>query len=173
MSERFQRFMAAAAFAESGETETALEILDAPKKTTTVLLAVGGSYINKEAFRYAVNLCRRMDASLDVLHVVPEECAHNAESGRISLEGYSAEIGKLLQEASKNRVSVHLSVTVGDVDREVCAYAKDNREVVAVVLDSPYVHGAGPERGKCRRVLQILSRRLAVPLITAESKGQV
>ncbi len=173
LSERFQRFMAAAAFAESGEAGTALEIVDTPKKTTKVLLAIGGSEVNKDAFRYAVNLCRRVDASLDVLQIVHQRSADVEESLRISLASHSREVNRLLREVSGNNVTVHISVTAGDVDQEVYSYVKDNREVVAVVFDSPHVRGEEPERGKWRRILQVLSRRLAVPLITAESKGQI
>jgi K+-sensing histidine kinase KdpD len=173
LRERFQRFMAAAAFAEAGETGTALEIAYTHEKTTKVLLAIGGSHLNKDAFRYAVNLCRRMDASLDVLQVMRERPADTPEALRASLARHSEEIERLLGQVKENRVPVHVSVTVGDVDKEVYSYAKDDREVVAVVFDSPHVHREEPERGKWQRILQDLSRRLAIPLITAESKGPV
>jgi len=173
LRELFQRFMAAAAFAEAGEAGTALEIAHTHEKNTKVLLAIGGSHLNKDAFRYAVNLCRRMDASLDVLQVIRERPADTPESLRVSLARHSEEIEELLRKVRGNRVPVRVSVTVGDVDKEIYSHAKDNREVVAVVFDSPHVHREEPERGKWQRILQVLSRRLDIPLITAESKVPV
>jgi hypothetical protein len=114
-----------------------------------------------------------MDASLDVLQVMRERPADTPEALRASLARHSEEIERLLGQVKENRVPVHVSVTVGDVDKEVYSYAKDDREVVAVVFDSPHVHREEPERGKWQRILQDLSRRLAIPLITAESKGPV
>ncbi len=171
--ERFQRFMAAAAFAESGEAGTALDIAYTQKKTSKVLLAIDGSDLNKDAFRYATNLCRRMDASLDVLRVIRQRPGDTAESLKASSASQSEEVKKILQQVSGNRVPVHVSVTRGELDKEVYSYAKDNKDVVAVVFESPHVHREEPERGKWQRILQSLSKRLAIPMITAESKVQV
>jgi hypothetical protein len=70
-------------------------------------------------------------------------------------------------------ISIHISVSVGDVDKEVYSYAKNHKEVVAVVFDSPHARNEKLERGKWTRILRRLSRRLAIPMITAESKEPV
>jgi hypothetical protein len=63
---KFNNAMAAAAFAEAGEFETARQTLKEQRK---ILLALTGEEADKNAFRYAVNVCKRIDAELEILHV--------------------------------------------------------------------------------------------------------
>ncbi|MEJ2719190.1 MAG: universal stress protein [Deltaproteobacteria bacterium] len=169
----FEHYAAATAFGESGESKTAVEISRTPRHVTTVLLAVDGSDLDTDALRFATNLCTRMDASLDVLQVIhklPPESGESLESLRAK---YAEEMRNHMAEAGMHGMSTHISVSVGDVDKEVYAYAKNHKEVVAVVVDSPHTRDEKLERGKWTRILQRLSRRLAVPMITAESKAPV
>ncbi|HBH62341.1 MAG TPA: hypothetical protein DDX85_11520 [Nitrospiraceae bacterium] len=63
---KFNNVMAAAAFAEAGEFETARQTLKEQRK---ILLALTGEKSDKNAFRYAVNVCKRIGAELEILHV--------------------------------------------------------------------------------------------------------
>lgn len=58
--------MTAASFAEEGEFETAREILKEQRK---ILFAVTGEKSDINTFRYALNMCKRIDAVLEILYV--------------------------------------------------------------------------------------------------------
>ena len=66
----FENTMAAAAFAEAGEFETAREML---RENRRVLLALTGEKSDMNAFRHALNLCKRINAALEILHVSSEK----------------------------------------------------------------------------------------------------
>jgi hypothetical protein len=63
---KFNNVMAAAAFAEEGEFETARQTLKEQRK---ILLALTGEKSDKNAFRYAVNVCKRIGAELEIIYV--------------------------------------------------------------------------------------------------------
>ncbi len=167
---RFQRFMAAVAYAESGEADTALEIAYGQRKAKTVLLVVADMHLDKDAFRFATNLCRRIDASLDVLVVLREPPCHMEQMPGSADNSCSERIAQLVRLVSGNRIPFHISVTVGEVDKEVHSYTRVNKDVTVAVLDREPVHDQEPERARWERVLRRLSRTLAIPMITAHSK---
>jgi K+-sensing histidine kinase KdpD len=173
LRESIQRYAAAAAFGESGEPGTAVEISHIPRNAAKVLLAIDGYDLDTDALRFAANLCTRMDASLDVLQVIHHVPRDTEESPESPAATHSEEIRKHIRRARAMGISLHISVSVGDVDEEVYAYAKSHKEVVAVVFDSPHARNEKLERGKWTRILQRLSRRLSIPMITAESKEPV
>jgi hypothetical protein len=61
----FDDAMAAAAFAEEGEFETAREMASGRR---TILLALIGEHDSEKAFRFAVNACQRVGADLEILY---------------------------------------------------------------------------------------------------------
>lgn len=173
LRESIGRYAAAAAFGESGEADTAVAISHSARNVSKVLLAVDGLDLDMDALRFAANLCTRMDASLDVLEVVRQIPREMDESLQGVTAKYSEETRKRIQEVTASEIPIHVSVSVGDVDKEVYAYAKNHKEVVAVVFDSPHARNEKPDRGKWTRILRKMSRRLAIPLITAESKEPI
>ncbi len=63
LRERLQQHMAAIAYAEAGEFQSAEEIIQpGPKSHNTVLLVIEGENPDPSAFSYAVNLCKRTNA---------------------------------------------------------------------------------------------------------------
>ncbi len=170
---RFQRFMTAAAFAESGETDTALEIAYAPTKVTRILLAVDGAMASNDAIHFAANLCLRMDAGLDVLLAVRSWSAKRED--QINKEGRERgqQIQRLIRQFSGSVVPVRVLAVSGRLDEEVHSYAKSNKHVAVIVLDSGHSGEKEPERAKWESLLQKMSRKLAIPTITAVSKSPV
>jgi hypothetical protein len=57
--------MAATAFAEAGEFETAREMLE---ERRTIMIALIGGSDDEKAFRYAINVCQRVGADLEILY---------------------------------------------------------------------------------------------------------
>lgn len=169
---KFQRFMTAAAFAESGETDTALEIAYEPHKATKVLLAIGGTDVSNDAVHYAANLCIRMDAALDVL-LVERQMASAGKLTKGNAPVSSEDIQRRIQQLSGNRVPVRVFVVFGEVAKEVYGYAKNHKDVAVIVFDSGHSWKKEPERAKWEAVLQRLSKKLAIPTITAVPKSPV
>lgn len=70
VKKKIEDLMSAVSFAEEGDFETARELM---KEERRVLLAVRRGHMGRKTFRYAVNTCKRIGASLDVLYVAPSE----------------------------------------------------------------------------------------------------
>jgi hypothetical protein len=63
---KFEKAMAAVAFAEAGEFETARETVKEQRK---ILLALRGEKGDIHSLKYAINTCKRLGAELEILHV--------------------------------------------------------------------------------------------------------
>ncbi len=109
--------LSAVTFAESGEFETAKEILNRNRK---VLLGLCNH--DDKVLRYAVNTCKRTDADLDILFInkgnpADEEALRNIRSV-LSKEG------------------IHFSIHQrhGDLRQEIIDYTQDRTEIIFVVV---------------------------------------
>lgn len=137
-----------------------------------VLLAIDGMAPDKKAFHYAVQLCRRIKAELNVLHVIsPKNCGRYISKARKKaapakryLEGSLmavafAEAGEhetaevlmseafrnlkqLLPESEKEGIRYHLTVKAGNLKREIIRYLNEHRDVVLTVYDAHHRKGA-------------------------------
>lgn len=170
---KFQRFMTAAAFAESGETDTALEIAYAPAKAAKVLLVVGAPEESPDAVRYAANLCARMDAGLDVILAARHLPAEAEEAIERFARERAQKIRRLIRQVSDDVIPVRVLAVFGEVHEEVYSYAKTNKDVAVIVFDSGHPREKKPARANWESILQRLSRKLGVPTITAVSKSPV
>jgi hypothetical protein len=67
--EKFQNTMSAAAFAEAGEFDTALQIAGRNKNAhKKVLVVLEGDDLNMRILNYASDLCKRLGGQLEILH---------------------------------------------------------------------------------------------------------
>ncbi|MBU0729679.1 MAG: hypothetical protein KKE17_14090 [Proteobacteria bacterium] len=75
---QFQKAMSAAAFAEAGEFDTARQFMRSGKNSNKkVLLVNNQDMVNRKAFRQALNLCQRLEAQMEVIHIrKPDETGH-------------------------------------------------------------------------------------------------
>jgi hypothetical protein len=85
MKQTFQDTMCAAAFAEAGEFETARQLVMG-KSHKKVLLGTSAANLPMEIFRHAMNLCRRVGASLEILHAGPPPFVIGTDCGPDLLE---------------------------------------------------------------------------------------
>lgn len=112
--------MSAVAFAESGEYETAREILKGKK---AVLLAISDRFFDRNAFTYALNVSKRVNAVLEILYVTP----FNRE--RRGLKSF-------LSEVKKEGFKFSLVMKKGCVKRAILDYTDKRNEILFVIVGS-------------------------------------
>lgn len=89
-----------------------------------ILLAIGKSINNRETYLVALNLCKRLSASLDILSV------SNSRVTDDSLEDF-------LFELQNEQIFYRLVKKVGAFDLEVTDYVKNYKSILFVVMPPP------------------------------------
>ena len=120
MGSTLDRWFGAVTFAEAGELETARQILT-PQRN--ILLALKDDQPEAKVLACAANLCKRVNAQLDVLVVPP---------GRERNSG----LGKFLGELSASGIASQLTQRDGTLGNEILRYVRERRQVLFVVIDS-------------------------------------
>jgi sugar-specific transcriptional regulator TrmB len=114
----FNDAMAAAAFAEAGEFETAKETLREKRK---ILLALTGKKADIKAFQYALNMCIRIGAELVVLY--PSEYRKD-----LLIQFKSA--------LKKEEIFFSFTQKSGCIKEEILTVTKKEKDILFVVVDS-------------------------------------
>lgn len=114
----FETAMAAAAFAEAGEFDTAREML---RENRMVLLALTGEKSDINAFRHALNLCKRIHASLEILHVSDKDTGLS--------DTFKSELGK-------NGVNYEYIHKTGCLKEQILRHTSNNSGTLLVVVES-------------------------------------
>jgi len=115
---QFESDMASAAFAEAGEFETAQQMI---KEDRRILLAVTDEKRDVNAFKFALNMCKRIGATLDILFSI--------RVGRDAIESFI--------KALNNEGIEHTLVEVKEcVKEEVLHYTNKKRNILFVVVES-------------------------------------
>jgi hypothetical protein len=110
----------AASFAESGEFDTAREMLDSSKQ---VLLVLTGRESDTKSLTYALNIAQRTDADLEVLSTSTSQAA--------------AEIVALCeQEAKRHSVALKTMKVKGCIKDALFAHTEKRRDIICVVIES-------------------------------------
>jgi nucleotide-binding universal stress UspA family protein len=132
-----------------------------------VLLAIDGTVPDKKAFRYAVQLCRRIEAELRVLQIVDskkygkyfEKARKKADPARKYIEGSLAaaafaeagehetaenmmsealkNLTQLLPESEKAGIPYSLTMKMGNPKNEILNYLDEHRDVVLAIYGTP------------------------------------
>ena len=162
--------LAAVAFAEAGEFETAGEFLR-PSKRQTVLLVIEGETPDEGTFSYAMRLCQRIAGEIDILQIIDradDSDDYDLLSRRMSLG--STHMVTLMQRLERENVPFKITIRIGDLNQKLFNYAKRHKDVAVVVLDSPKAKAA-PKRGRgWSGLAESLSRELSIPLVTVFEK---
>jgi len=117
---QFEEIMAATAFAEGGEFDTAREILNERRK---VLLVLTGMESDMKAGRYAVNLCKRIGAGLEILYIT------NDASKKTSLNVY-------LKELETKGIEYRIAERENSLKEDIKRFTDKEKNVHFVVVDS-------------------------------------
>jgi len=164
---KFQRHMAAATFAESGEHKSAQEMLEPLRNPKTVLLVVYSTVPDAAALGYALNLCKRTNAHLEILCVSEspqEETGFNSDEKKVDRE--KEQCAELVDHLSKADVPYTITVNPGNTNQEVINCLKDHRDVSTVILDSQTGSDAPTTATRRTRLVRKIAQYLSVPVVT-------
>lgn len=171
LRERLQQHMAAIAYAEAGEFQSAEEIIQPAPKSRTVLLVIEGESPDPSAFSYAVNLCKRTNAELDILQVI--EISNKGEDYELlsqKMANSSRHLVDLVRQLEQMAVPFKVTMRLGEPGSKLFNYAKRHKDVAMVILDSPKAREASAKNDAWARWVRELSRQLSIPLIAVLDK---
>jgi hypothetical protein len=149
---KFEDVMVSASFAEAGEFETARETL---KEKRTILLALTGEKSDIHALRYAINICKRIGAVLEILSTSGQE--KNREK-------------QLLAELKREGIIYHFYKKPGCIKDEILNYTNRKKEILFVVIESP--EGLNVNCKKPQKGLSGLWQNLKCPLVLVSGYSQ-
>lgn len=139
-----------------------------------VLLVIDGMTADKKAFHYALQLCKRIKAELNVLQVInPKKCgkylvaaqkkakpvkryieesliaaafaeAGEHETAKDMMSEAFRNLKQLLTESEKGGIQCHLTMKAGNPGQEILNYLNTNRNVVLTIYDAPHGNGNDP-----------------------------
>jgi len=163
-----------------------------------VLLTIDGMTPDQKAFHYAVALCKRIKAELNIFQIIRpryyrkymEKIRKNASLVRRVVESAmvaatfaeagehetaldmmaeaSKQIEQLLRESEKAGVHCRFSIKSGDPEKEIIEYVNDHRNVILTIYDAFDVNGTVDIHEK-KSTLAKIKRNLSVPLVTVHS----
>jgi hypothetical protein len=163
-----------------------------------VLLTIDGMIPDQKAFHYAVALCKRIKAELNIFQIIRpryyrkymEKIRKNAllakkvmESAMVAatfaeagehetaldiMTEASKEIRGLLLESEEAGVHCRFSIKSGDPEKEIVEYINDHRDVILTIYDAFDVNGTVDIPEK-KSTLAKIKRNLSVPLVTVHS----
>lgn len=163
-----------------------------------VLLAIDGIAPDQEVFQYALQLCKRIKAELNVFQILNprnygeyikkvRQSAGNARSyfSSAMMAVTFAEAGehktaeeimaaalknynRLLPESEKQGVTCHFSLKSGVPEQEIIDYVNAHRDIVVAIYDSARQEG-GKTKPKKKTTPGRIRRKLAVPLVVVNS----
>ncbi len=117
---KIEDLMAAASFAEEGEFDTARDLL---KDERRVLLAVRKGEVDEKTFRYAINICKRIGADLDVLYVASSDALEPA-------------LDEYLSRTEKEGIGYRLIRRSGCLKQAIIDYTTSEKEILFAVTES-------------------------------------
>ncbi len=148
---KFNDIMAAAAFAEAGEFETARETLREQRK---ILLALTGEKSDINAFRYALNMCKRIGAELEILY---------------SSEHKEGLLNQFQSELKKEGIEHRLIQRNGCIKEEILSYTSKKREILFVVVESS--DGLNINCKKANKIIAESWENLKCPLVVVSDSA--
>lgn len=117
--DKLEDLFASAAFAEGGDVETAREV----QGKRNVLLVIRGAESDRAPFKYALNICKRISAALEVIYSAPESQVRGM-------------LKTVVGEAEKEGVPVRLVKKAGCIKKAVVEYTEDRSDIQFVVVKS-------------------------------------
>jgi nucleotide-binding universal stress UspA family protein len=166
-----------------------------------VLLAIDGITPDEKAFHYAVELCTRIKADLNILHIVRsqnmngllEKAINSAKCAKLFFEGTMmattfAEAGehetadnimdqalkninKLLPESEKAGISCHLTMKSGNPNEEIVRFVKDHKDVVVAIYDPSGEKKQNTSDPRIKKMIRSITDAVPIPLVMVQSNS--
>lgn len=146
MIKKIEDVLAAASFAEEGESETARSILNEKRR---VLLALKQGRIDDKTVKYAINTSGRVGAELDILYLSSGETDNQLET--------------LQSELTKKGLRYRLILKTGCLKQAIIDYTNKEKEILFVVVESSNSLDADCNKKDTR--LSELWQKLKCPLV--------
>jgi len=146
-----ENLLAAASFAEEGESEAARTFL---KEGRRVLLALKEGWIDPRTLKYALNTAERVDAQLDILYV------SNQNIGNDAIDHQFRHFESELNTAGIRR---RFTYRTGCLKQAIIDYTKQEKEILFVVIESPDSADADCDRKDAK--LTELRQKMKCPLV--------
>jgi hypothetical protein len=151
MMKQMETALAAASFAEEGESDAARSIL---KEDRRVLLALKEGQIDAKTLKYALNTAKRIGAHLDILYV--------SSSGRKE-GGSDALLERFESELKADGIQYRLIPRTGCLKQQIIDYTNSEQEILFAVIESP--NSLDADCNKRDKTLAELWRQLKCPLV--------
>lgn len=168
--------MVAAAFAEAGEPDAALELLRRRRYPRSVLLVLDGHQAESDPFTYAVSLCKRISAGVEVLAFSDDtesESSPKGSPGRQNLSEHSKErLDVFCDMARRHGVSCELSVQPESTAENLFEYVLRRKEISAVIVGPLDKRKSAGHKFSLHGALERIAERLSIPLVTVLKKRQ-
>jgi nucleotide-binding universal stress UspA family protein len=163
-----------------------------------VLLAIDGITPDKKAFNYAIELCSRIKAELNILHIIRSQNANNffekaiykAKHAKLLFEGTMVaatfaeagehetandlmsqalkNINKLLTESEKLSISCHLTMKSGHPSEEIVRFVREHKDVVVAVYDPAGEKEQNTSDRKIKKMIRSITDTLPIPLVMVQ-----
>lgn len=161
-----EKHLLASGVMQPGAIKEALATLGLGKRPTAVLLAVRDESLYASSLCYAVSLCHRLDAHLEVLQIVDDACESPSSSRETHDPSQAVQPELSIHRLSKSGLPFQITMRAGEFTEAVNEYLKSHKHVAVVVHDSPAAQEDRKEWKRMHRLIEDLSHRLAVPLVT-------
>jgi hypothetical protein len=168
--QRLHRHMAAVAYAEAGEYQSARELVEYGPRSKTVLLVIEGKSSDPASFSHALSLCKRTGGDLVVLQVMPFRGGKCNKRLTEDIDESAEQRAALVQRAHSAGVAVEIVTQSGEVNENLFDYAKRHKDVAMVILDSPQFRAKLPKDMVWKRLAEAVTQELSIPLITVMPK---
>jgi len=146
---KFEDMITTSAFVEAGESKTDRELL---KEGRRILLAIKEGHSDKKTLKYALNICKRVVANLDILYIS-------------STEGTNPVLKEFFMELEKEGFNYKLVRREGCLEKEIKEYTDSHEEILFVIIDSS--EGLDVDSGSSGKLPEVW-RNLKCPLVVVE-----
>jgi len=151
--------MSSAAFAEAGEFDMARDFMrDSKNANKKVLLGTDDADIDQKVIRYALNLCKRMGASLEILHVLRPEKEKKQETA----SNMDVSLDPLQDSLQKLGVVYHPEMCEDCFKEKVIEYTEKRRDILCFVMGS--LKSAAKEENK-EKINNAWLQKLKCPVV--------
>ena len=150
MMKKMEGVLAAATFAEEGDTATAQSLL---KEERRVLLGLKQGRIDSATVKYAINSSKRIGAAVDILYVAASPAAVIDD----------AVLAGLISEFATEGVACRVVKRSGCMKQAVIDYTNQEKEILFAVVESPL--SLDEDCSRKDTVLADLWQKLKCPLV--------